>query len=60
MEQFAVKHAGSLAVQHSVLLDCTPAVTDVLKEIRNITIVIVIGYVAVTCIKINSKGTKND
>jgi len=53
MEHFNVKHAGDLTHALTVThhLDCSPAVVEVLREVRKITFIAVAGWAAIVCIR---------
>lgn len=60
MESFAVQHSGSIAVNHNVLLDCSPNVVKVVRDFTKLAIVVVVGLVAASSVRLlveTSRGT---
>ncbi|KAJ9625688.1 hypothetical protein H2203_004449 [Taxawa tesnikishii (nom. ined.)] len=57
MESFAVNHAGAITVKH--VLDLSPSVVHVSKELTKAASIIVAGWVAVTVIKELRRATSS-
>jgi len=57
MEQFAVTHAGSLAVNHNIFFEFSPSVLSVTREVTKITAIVVAGLVTISLIRTFAAGS---